>query len=246
MGTRTFSVPVNDNYGETLTLGTTALGLNFLKGAEEVMVNAAGAWRMDIGPKMALCLKTTDNEATFTDYTTYATDKSTSTSVTLSSLSTAANGDYWYLASKHRFAGAILDIDSTNSTESTMSGYYWNGSAWADASITDGTKSGSTCLAADGLIYWTPSSSWTRTTLNGEPDLFVIRFQVSVAIDSSVTIDEITLVTNPTTNWGYYAASTDYVFSLDQANSGSINAMVASATPALNTTWYRHTRFNGV
>jgi hypothetical protein len=152
------------------------------------------AYNLQHAPRIAFCGKTTDNEVTFTDYTTEAVDISTATSVDLSSLDTAANGDYWYLASHAKFAGATLDIDATNDTASVMSGYYWNGTAWADITITDGTDVAGDCLKQDGNITWTVPSAWEEKTLNGIPNLYIVRFQVTVALDASVTIDSIGLL----------------------------------------------------
>ncbi|TXH57203.1 MAG: hypothetical protein E6Q97_04705, partial [Desulfurellales bacterium] len=120
--------------------------------------------------RYALCpwitvLKTADSLATFTDYSQEANDASTSTDITLSSLDTLANGDAVYVGSHLPFRGLVADVDSTNATASVLSVYYWNGSAWADTSASDGTASGGATFAQDGNITWTVPTAWTKASL---------------------------------------------------------------------------------
>ena len=50
-----------------------------------------------------------------------------------------------------------------NGTASVLKGYYWNGAAWTDASITDGTSASSKTLAQNGSITFTaPTASVER------------------------------------------------------------------------------------
>lgn len=146
-------------------------------------------------------LKTTDGGATFTDYSYEAQDNSTSTSAVLSSLDTLASGDWLYVGSHVPFAGVAIDVDGTNGTAAiTLTvNYRKNDNTWADISATDGTASGGTTLAQDGSVTWTIPTDWTTARLQDldadskaqglSGELFWTRWEVSGAVDSSVTLD---------------------------------------------------------
>ena len=152
-------------------------------------------------------LKTTDNLATFaavTDMTGSAQDGSTSTTMTLSSLATLANGGALYVGALRPFRGAIIDVQNTNSTASVLTVKYWNGTAWTTTSATDNTASGGATLAVDGTVTWTLPTDWAKTSLSlaGDAPIVTIpyafdarfywtRWEVSVALDSSVTLNSL-------------------------------------------------------
>lgn len=232
---KTFEAPIGGFYGLQLTLTNAKTeAWNIPDGAKELIAYGSAAFRMQLGPPLAACKKTTDNEATFTDYTTNAKDNSASTHVTLSSLDTAANGDYWYIASRYKFAGCWIDVDGANANASVMTGYYWNGNSWVSASITDNTAAAGKCLAADGTVTFTPPGEWRRGTLDGEDELFIIRFQVSAALDAAVTLDGVALLPDTTTYpMGYFAGTTDYILSIDPSEVGSVATTSTGVTLSL-------------
>ncbi len=135
--------------------------------------------------------KTTDDSGTFTDYSVNAQDGDAATDITLSSLGTAAQGDYLYVGAHRPFRGFKVDVDAANSTASVMTGFYWNGVAWTDASITDGTTNGGAAWAIDGDISWTVPTGWKKKVVNGR-DMYWMRFQVTAALDSSTTQNSFT------------------------------------------------------
>ena len=238
---RTYGAAVVEFWGESIAITAARIAYGIPPGVEEVMFNGSAIFRLQLAPAIVFCGKTDDAAVTFTDYTSEAKDRDTATSVVLSSLNTAANDNYWYLASHYKFGGATLDVDAANGTTSAMTGYYWNGSTWADASITDGTDSGGACLAVDGALTWTVPSAWEETTLNGITGLFVMRFQVSVALDSSTTVDEIALHSHiGTANDGFFAAATDYIQTVDQDKVGALNVITNTVT--LKVTYMRHAK----
>jgi hypothetical protein len=107
-------------------------------------------------------LKTADAMATApTDYSVYAQDGAVSPVITLSALGTYANGDYVLLGSHAPIRGFRGELTANvNVDASVMTVYYWNGTAWADTSATDGTISpAGTTLGADGIVYWTPPTA---------------------------------------------------------------------------------------
>jgi len=244
-GVRVVDQPISLFHGETLSTTTTIKGLGLPDQVSEAVVYDGSAdFRLQLGPPLDYCGKTIDNEVTFTDYTTVAKDRSTSTSVDLSALSTAAAGDYWYLASRFPFGGATIDVDGANSTDPcTMTGYYWNGSTWAAASITDGTNSGTICLAQDGNVTWTVPAAWRPKEFAAAGDrwLYVMRLQVDDDLDAATTIDEITLLPDTTANPpGYFESATVYTLSLNKDEVGSLCFYLDSGTSTQYITWAKH------
>ncbi|MFA4835554.1 MAG: hypothetical protein WC749_05760, partial [Dehalococcoidia bacterium] len=148
-------------------------------------------------------LKTTDllvAVANMTDYTKEAQDGDTGTSVTLSSLGTAAQGDYLYVGSYVPFRGVNCDVDAANVTASVLTVKYWNGTAWTDITATDGTISpAGTTLGQDGSVTWTVPTAWVGASLKDIGDtlldhallrdksFFWTRWEVSAALDASTT-----------------------------------------------------------
>lgn len=197
-----------------LSLSTTAarqvlpLGTEFISLVGTTYSTAVVA-RVSLNPWIVV-LKTTDNHATFTDYSFEAQDGSTSTSVVLSSLDTLANGDALYVGSHIPFSGVHIDVDGTNSTGSvTLTvNYRKNDDTWASTSATDGTASGGTTLAQDGAVTWTMPADWKTARLQdifsgvkGQGlygDLYWTQWVVDVALDASVTLDHMLSINRST------------------------------------------------
>lgn len=165
---------------------------------------AAVVARVLMCPWLAV-IKTSDalaDEANITVYTTEAQDNDTATSVVLSDFDTAANLDFLYVGSAVPFRGCDVDVDSANATSSVITVKYWNGTAWADISDSDGTANGGATFAVDGQITWTVPSAWVSDSLLNigdteltagvfTEDLYWTRWQVSVKLDSPTTLDHI-------------------------------------------------------
>ena len=151
-------------------------------------------------------VKTTDalaTEGNATFYTSEAQDNDVATSVTLSSLDTAVNDNYLYVGAAVRFRGVDVDVDAPNGNSSVLTVRYWNGTSWGDISDTDNTIDTGATFGLDGQVLWTVPSDWVGVRLDGTtatPDtsltlsaftqtLFWTRWEVSVALDSSVTLD---------------------------------------------------------
>ena len=148
-------------------------------------------------------LKTADVMATApTDYSSAAQDADAATNVVLSALDTLANGDFILVGSHLPFRGAYLDVDGANAIGSVLSVFYWNGTAWADASATDGTTSGGNTFAVDGLVSWTVPSAWALAKLSAiyttTPasvltglNLYWTRWSVSVLLTNPTTLNSL-------------------------------------------------------
>lgn len=150
-------------------------------------------------------LKATDLLATVantTDYSNSAQDNSTGTTLVLSSLATLANLGALYIGSHTPFVGVVVDVQATNSTASVLTvKYRKSDDTWADITATDGTTSGGATMAIDGNVTWTEPTDWIARELNEivtvdqsfgavvRTQLFWTRWEVSVALDSSTTLN---------------------------------------------------------
>lgn len=147
-------------------------------------------------------LKTADALVTApTDYSVAGQDLSAaSAGVVLSSLDTLANGDFLLIGAHLPFRGVLVDVNATNGTPSVLAVHYWNG-AWTSATPTDGTDSpAGTTLGQDGNVTWAVPTDWKLAKLSAiytsAPNfpyrdfaMYWTRWSVSVALDSSVTLD---------------------------------------------------------
>lgn len=156
-------------------------------------------------------LKTADLLVTEpTDYSVEAQDGSTDTSVVLSSIGTAAQGDFLYVGSHVPFAGVEIDVDAANGTASVITvKYRKSDNTWADISATDGTISAGKSMAVDGSVTWTVPTDWvtarlfdtTDTLANfgiGKTELYWTRWEWSAALDSSTTLDSMIAINRST------------------------------------------------
>lgn len=151
-----------------------------------------------------LVVKTTDEFVTGTDYSAAAQDGSTDTDVVLSSLGTAAQGDYLMVGSHLPFRGVRIDVDAANANASVLTvKYRKSDDTWADITATDGTASGGATMAQDGNVTWTMPTDWKPVTLReavsgmGSPfpygghRAYWTRWEVSAALDSSTTLNSL-------------------------------------------------------
>jgi hypothetical protein len=192
-------------------------------------------------------LKTSDSLATVTDYSAAAQDNSTSSDVVLSSLPTAANGGYLYVGAYAPFRGVVVDVDSTNSTASVLTVNYWNG-AWTSISATDGTASGGATFAVDGNVTWTVPSDWVAASLatinspapgagvqyRADGRMYWTRWQVSVALDASTTLNSM-LAMNRSTTYAELPSGVAWQQRMDKAPGGigCIEALTDAGTANL-------------
>lgn len=214
MATEVTPGPVTDwraasTAGGGTALSTTSAVIGYPAGTRVVSITPRNFSGTAVA-QLSLCpwvivMKTSDllvAEANLTDYTEAAQDGDATTSVVLSSIDTFANGDALYVGAEVPFRGADIDIDAANATASVITVKYWNGSAWADISDTDGTISGGASMAIDGQVTWTLPSDWVAVDLKTAGDtvlrtglletpLYWTRWEWSAALDSSTTLDHL-------------------------------------------------------
>ena len=184
-----------------------------------------------------IILKTTDLLATvanLTDYSENAQDGVAGNVVTLNAFDTIANGNALYFGSPLPLRGLSVTIGNTNAAGgSTGTIKYWKSAtpnAWADITITDGTKSTDT-FRQTGLIVWTVVTDHlkrsiteialdqlddtrsggavtpeTTIALNARPaslniPMYWYRYETNVAFDAAVTATAILAVNRNTAQY---------------------------------------------
>jgi len=226
--------------GEQLALSTSINAVRAPAGRDGValagvVLYCTGDFRFQICPALRRVLKTTDNAVTYTDATDSLRDRDVASVLTLDSLDTYANGDYVLVASDRKFGGINVDVGNANGNASVMTvKYYKSNGTWADITATDGTVLTGATLGQDGNITWTVPSDWAETTINGTKGYFV-RIEVSAALDASVTVREVCLLSKDA-NRGYAYSGYPVTVPLSSAD-GGIEALVAAATATLDITW---------
>jgi len=217
MATETRGAP----WGETRGIHTTAGGIAVTSTSQAVPIpnstrelefslRNAGSSAVSVlwaaNPSLVI-LHTADSLATApTNATNKMRDGIAANTLVLDSLNTAGNGDFIYVGAKVPFGGVAVNMSGSkvNGTNSVLTVKYYNGSAWADISDTDGTISSSKTFAQDGNVTWTTptqDSTWARTSLKDAGDtsintfpyateeLYWTRWEVSVALDSEVEVE---------------------------------------------------------
>ncbi len=111
MATPVFGSPLKKVYGETASLTTTALHLNFRPDYHEVKLYCPTAYRMALCPKLARVKFFDATDSSYTDYTAQATDRLDTTDVVLDAMQT---DDLLYLGFTDPVRGWYDDMDATN------------------------------------------------------------------------------------------------------------------------------------
>jgi hypothetical protein len=137
----------------------------------------------------------TTDDSSFTDNTTEAR---LNAGTTFKLFTTPATGDRTYFGHSVKFTSLTFDL-GTLGTSATYVWEYWNGSAWATLTVTDGTSS----FTANGSVTWTAPSGWATTSVNGTTLYWVrVRFTGS-APGTNPLVNSVTYL-----GWlEYYSAS---------------------------------------
>jgi hypothetical protein len=146
--------------GTALTAGTTTL-INIFPGTSHLSLitrNLAGgavSVRYNFNPYI-LQLVTNDHK-TFTDNSVNAQGTAGGRALILDGLAAFAwNGGAYYIGSHLPIRGLNFTSNQANAVVSTLTGFFWNGTAWASlAGFTDNTAVGGATFAQSGTITWT-------------------------------------------------------------------------------------------
>ncbi len=145
-------------------------------------------------------LKTVDNFATFTDYSTQATDGDYSTVVNINALDVIGNGDALLVGFDAPVAAVKFVIGTANTATSAAALALSTGAGTWNAAVTevDGTASfsGAATFSVTGVISigpMTDTSTWAPATYNGLTKYWV-RVTVSSLLSAAATIAEVAIV----------------------------------------------------
>lgn len=112
MATAVFNSPIKSFKGETKTLSTSAQVVAVEPGYHEVNVYCPSQWRLALAPRLNYVFYNTGT--TYTDYTEYAVDKSSSTHVPLDAMPAT---DYLYMGFSGKTRGVKFDIGTNEQNE---------------------------------------------------------------------------------------------------------------------------------
>ena len=146
--------------GTALTTAAVIVGIpNGTTHLSMVARNAAAAnvLKLALNPFL-LILTTANNLQKTSDFSTAGQQNpATASAITLNALNTLATGGALYIGSQVQIRGfRVVMSGSVNSIASTLTGNFWNGTAWAAlAGFTDGTSAASATFAQNGDIVWT-------------------------------------------------------------------------------------------
>ena len=127
----TFGSPIKKLYGETVALTTTAAHLLTMPNYHEVMFYCASAWRLGLAPKLSsVKLFST----TYTDYTSQAIDRVSTTHVPLDAMTTAK---YLYLGVTEPVRGFYINVaTNVNAVPATLDWEYcYDISGWSSNNL---------------------------------------------------------------------------------------------------------------
>lgn len=255
MATETYAGPLGEVRAASTAAGGTALSttadlIGLPEGTRFVQLTTRN-YSTAVVAKVALVpyllvLKTQDDSASFTDYSSAAQDNDTATSVSLDSQDTAAEGDFLYVGSHLPFRGVDIDVEQANGNANVVTVKYWNGSAWGDISDTDGTISSSKSMAQDGQVTWSIPADWAADSLVDigdtsastihvrTQDIYWTRWEFDAALDSNVELDHMLAMSRSTAYAELIAGQTlEASVTMGPAGIGGVEALTNAGTANL-------------
>lgn len=127
------------------------------------------------------------------EYTNEVTDSDTSRVAILNSLNTLANYHAIYVCVEAPANSLTFTIVNVNSNAATLAGQYWKSDgSWASLSgLSDGTANSGATFGKSGIVTWTHPSDEIPHFQFGRSGYWY-RFNVSAALDSTVSIAQVT------------------------------------------------------
>ena len=127
-------------------------------------------------------------------------------------------------AAEYRFNKIVVGVCFANTIGATISGYYWNGSAWATlGTISDGTAAGGLSLAEDGVISWTMPGPWDQDILfAGDDSKYWMHLTWTNGLTG--TIGECKIINRPEVFTGYNIEQ-DFTFECQDIAAGASQAV---------------------
>lgn len=233
-----YSTPVSEVYGESTALATTlAYGdiLNVRKGFKGLQLYCASSFKFLTTPRIGAVILYDHSADHYMNQTDAAVDNDANTEVNLGAMTTS---DICYIGCVDTFLGLSIDIGTVNANASTTPPdfEYWNG-AWTDVGgDSDGTLSGTTTFAVDGLYTWTLPSDWLTTSVNGSTKLYFVRFKPIATLTTGTSFDRLIAI-NKGTNYVTFPAAMSQELNYDEDLVGGLQFLAVSATPTVYVNW---------
>ena len=238
-----YSTPVSEVYGESTDLAATlAYGdiVNIRKGFKGLQFYCAAAFYFLTTPRIDKVILYDHSVDYYKDQTDAAVDNDANTEVDLGTMTTS---DILYVGAVDTFLGLAVDVGTVNAVALTTPPdfEYWNGT-WADVGgDSDGTLSGTTTFAVDGLYTWTLPTDWKTTSVNGSVPLYYIRFKPIVNLTANTSFDKLITI-NKGTNYVYFPAGMTQELNYDEDRVGGLQFLAVSGTP---TVYVNHIKYKG-
>jgi hypothetical protein len=217
--------------GESIVLGTSLLSTYVL--AKPPWAEFCEITMTANGLKFVLCPRIRKswffNGSTYSDVTATLEDNDLATHVGLDAMATSA---FIYLGADVLFRGVNIRLDGSNFNDiaSVMTGEYWNGSAWADLSVTDGTDSSGDTLKQSGLVTWTVPTTWAATAVNSVTLNYWMRISVSVILSATVDLEEAMLLYR-NANYGEHNGTSPVPIAWNSDQVGGVELLATASTP---------------
>jgi len=124
------------------------------------------------------------NTGEYTDETTDI-NESTADDVLLPPQQATTEGDAIYFGSDYKFSKIRINVSTAGVySDITIVWEYWNGSAWATLTVTDGTNGFQN--SGTNEVSFTPPGDWAKTTVNGVT-MFWVRARATFGASPSIT-----------------------------------------------------------
>lgn len=253
---RVLDVAIRDMYGEALTVPASSgspTSFAVRPGYTKVLVEPAAASRIQLAPKVKAAFFYDNSAAAGSKWIDLLggnealldRGQSNATGTTLDSAQAA---DFIYLGFDFPVRGVEVDVVSANATASVLAATYSkDDDTFAGLTETDGTASGGASLAQDGQITWTVPTDWAksdlRTVLSDDlapgAQLYWVRLAFGGGLDADTELNTISALNETSGVGGYFKASTEYTFEIDD-EVGALEVIAQAASPTtLNVTWIR-------
>ncbi len=249
MATPTYTVPIQDFYGEdAITLDSSTVGyINTLNGFRGAKVYCASSWKLHLTPRIHYVLFYDAGADTYTDYTANALDKDDTTDVTLGAMIAT---DYLYIFTPDVISGLGIDMDASavNATTATLDMEYYKSTGWtnvssdSDGTDSTGTETGAT-LEQDGIYTWTAPTDAVilpaSAAVNNISGLYGIRFTPSATLTAATAINGLVAI-HKNSAYSWVQAGDTETFTYDNDEVGGLQYLSVSGTPSLYITWLRY------
>ena len=211
--------PIKKVYGEQVAVSTTASHLLYRPSYQEVTMHCSAEFRLGFAPKLVGAVYY--NASTYTDYTTYATDRVSATHVPLDAMGTT---HYLYLGVTSPTRGFYINVGSNvndNAASLDMEYLYDVAGSYSTTPYLKLTGTVSGALTVGGTV--TGQTSGATATLVYSGDTYIVVkdisgvFVVGEDVDGGAeTCDDLTAIATETKGTGYF---TDVASDSDGTNS---------------------------